>query len=96
VDPEDEEEGHDPRRAAFLAQLARYELHSQDSRLAFVIAALMGAEQIASGLDAGLGKAIGLVIIRAIQHRNGVRQQIRETAAEASPASGRRRRVTHA
>jgi hypothetical protein len=103
-----DDETPDPARAAFQAEMERFELRSQENRLSFVAGALMGAEQIASAIDAELAKAISVVILRALAVRNRTRQQLRAlTQPEAaelkgtpdentspSPAAGRVRRGT--
>jgi hypothetical protein len=73
-----DDETTDPARAAFLAEMERFELRSQENRLSFVAAALMGAEQIATAIDAELGKAISVVVLRALAVRNRTREQLRE------------------
>ena len=84
-----DDETTDPARAAFLAEMERFELRSQESRLSFVAAALMGAEQIASAIDAELGKAISVVVLRALAVRNRTREQLRDlTPPESAVAKG--------
>jgi hypothetical protein len=78
-----EEDPPDPARAAFLAEMDRFELRSQENRLSFVAAALMGAEQIASGIDAELGKAISVVALRVLSVRNRTRERLRELSSTA-------------
>jgi hypothetical protein len=84
-----DEDPPDPARAAFLAEMDRFELRSQENRLSFVAAALIGAEQIASGIDTELGKAISVVVLRALAVRNRTRDRLREiTAPPAAPTTG--------
>jgi hypothetical protein len=84
-----DDETTDPARAAFHAEMERFELRSQENRLSFVAAALMGAEQIAAAIDAELGKAISVVVLRALAVRNRTRQQLRDlTATESAPQKG--------
>ena len=84
-----EDETTDPARASFLAEMERFELRSHDNRLSFVAAALMGAEQIASAIDAELGKAISVIVLRALAVRNRTRQQLRDlTPTESATQKG--------
>ena len=74
-------EAAERRHAAFQRELARYELQGLDSKLSFIAAALIGAEEIARTLDLDDGRelprGINAVMHEALRLRRGVREQLR-------------------
>ena len=85
------------RDVAQLVDVAtREELRAWESKLAFVAAALAGAEWMAERVDSGLAGDVGAVCLEALALRQRVRDRLAELDRCAAAPTARARRLGQA